>query len=155
METTSIEGSCECGAVRIEAKRVPAVRFNCHCTTCQQIYGAPFADIAALWSHQVRVVEGASHLDYKRYRRFPTSVKRGFCQSCDRPVVGHLTVPPSFITFCPVAVFGDSVALPESAGHIFYQSRVTDVDDELPKVSGFWRSELAATSWMLPRLLGR
>jgi hypothetical protein len=42
-----------------------------------------------------------------------------------------------------------SVELPDPAMHIFYHRRVREVRDEVPKVSGYWRSELAVTRLVL------
>jgi len=33
--------------------------------------------------------------------------------------------------------------------HIFYHRRIADEHDSLPKISGYWRSELAVTKMML------
>jgi hypothetical protein len=150
-----MDGGCECGRVRIEASRVPPARFYCHCTTCQRMYRAPYGDITGSWSPAIRVVQGADALRWERHRWLPVSVRRGVCGTCGAPVLGRLQVPPAMLTFVPARVWDDPGALPPSSGHIFWQSRVADVDDDLPKVEGFWTSELTATGWMLPRLLGR
>lgn len=36
-------GSCHCGAITIRIEGVPLCSHLCHCTTCQQLSGAPFA----------------------------------------------------------------------------------------------------------------
>ena len=148
-----MKGQCECGAVRLEIDAPPAVRFFCHCTTCQQLYRAPFADITVLWSRRVRVIEGANQLDYRHYNWLPVSINRGICRSCRRPVIGHSTIPPMGVSFLPAYVWGDQDVLPAPLGHLFYHRRVAEIDDGLPKVEGLIASELSATAWLLPRLL--
>jgi hypothetical protein len=121
------------------------------------MYGVPFADVTALWSHHLAVVSGADEVIYRRLQWLPSSVNRALCAHCESPVFGRLSippVPPRGVTFCPANVWegGDGV-LPEAVGHIYYQSRVSDVEDARPKIVGAWRSQLAVTQWMLPRLL--
>jgi hypothetical protein len=131
----------------------PALRFFCHCTICQRVYQAPFADVTAQWSARVTVAEGGEHLSFARHAWWPASVRRGRCARCERPVLGHLQFPPSGVAFVPTRVWSAPQRMPEPVGHIFYHSRTEEVDDDRPKVSGLMASEWAVTSWMLPRLL--
>jgi hypothetical protein len=36
-----------------------------------------------------------------------------------------------------------------ASAHIFYHRRIADEHDSLPKISGYWRSELAVTKLIL------
>ena len=49
------------------------------------------------------------------------------------------------LAFVPIDNYPDQVVLPPPKMHIFYHRRVADVSDALPKYSGQWRSQLAAT----------
>lgn len=147
-------GKCECGAVELEATVAPKARFICHCTICQKVYGEPFADITALWNMQLRISLGADQLRYKHHSWFPSSVNRGVCRHCERPVLGRLNLPPLPVTLVPTQRWVDPTELPPPSGHIFYHSRVADISDELPKTSGLVGSELAATRYILSGLFG-
>lgn len=92
-------------------------------------------------------------LRYLRLRTAPVSVKRGVCDECERPVIGYMSLPPMPVVMLPSYLYADKEALPSPSGHIFYHSRTKDVHDALPKVEGFWPSELAAVAWMVPKLL--
>ena len=46
------------------------------------------------------------------------------------------------LTIIPVANIGAKDMLPEPAAHIFYESRVGGVSDDLPRYKGYWRSQL-------------
>jgi hypothetical protein len=52
----------------------------------------------------------------------------------------------------PSQNFGNSAGLPEPACHIFYERRVADVDDSIPKISGYWSSEAYVTRKILGAL---
>lgn len=72
------------------------------------------------------------------------ALNRGVCTACGSPVLA-LTPGPAAIglAFVPARTFDDPSELPSATQHIFYDRRVADIDDALPKVSGYWRSELA------------
>lgn len=146
-------GTCSCGGVGLRAKTAPPMRFLCHCTICQGVYRQPYADVTALWTWNVSVERGADEIVYQRHSWLPASVRRGTCAHCRQPVLGHLQMPPSGVAFVPTAIWGQR-DLPAPVGHIFYHSRQHDIDDDLPKVSGLWASELQMTAWMLGRLVG-
>lgn len=146
--------ACTCGAGHVEFSGSPVLRFKCHCTICQSVYGKPFADIVALRSNQVaRPVSPV--LRFRRHR-LPPAVSRGTCPSCNKLVVGFLPLAPFFgLAFVPAENFLKSVNLPEAELHSFYDRRVADVDDELPKISGYWRSQWAVSRRFLGALMRR
>jgi len=45
--------------------------------------------------------------------------------------------------------------LPESCAHVFYHRRVKDIDDNLPKYSGFISSQILFMKKLLLAMLGR
>jgi hypothetical protein len=56
--------------------------------------------------------------------------------------------PLKMIAFVPSRNFEQRSELPEPSLHIFYHRRIADVTDSLPKVSGYWASEMAV-SWLI------
>src|SRR5437899_12350723 len=53
------------------------------------------------------------------------------------------------LAFVPSKLFPDQGALPPPALHLFYHRRLGDIADDLPKVSGYWASELAVMKRVL------
>lgn len=53
------------------------------------------------------------------------------------------------LAFVPTRNLKGATNLPAPTIHIFYHRRVADVQDPLPKVSGYWRSELAVSRLVL------
>lgn len=128
---------CSCGKARVAVSSRPFARLICHCTICQAVYRAPFADVTILRGSAVRHIE---NVQFKKHRA-PPALNRGTCISCGSPVVA--TAP--FLAFIQAPNYPRSRPLPAPAMHIFYHSRVADADDSLPKHSGYWRSQWAFT----------
>ena len=72
-----------------------------------------------------------------------------------RVVVGFLRIAPFVqLAFIPAMNFPRRAALPRPTAHIFYHRRVKDVRDRLPKISGYWPSELYASRLVLAGIVG-
>jgi hypothetical protein len=131
----------------------PVTRLICHCTICQALYKQPFADVTVWWAGAVALPEHHP-IQFKRYRA-PPALQRGTCGSCGAPVVGFLRLAPFLkLAFVPSANFANPAALPEPKVHIFYHHRLADVADNLPKISGYWPSEIAVTKLVVRSLWG-
>ena len=136
--------NCSCGKSTLGITSRPFARFVCHCTICQSVYGAPFADITLLWAKNVSLPD-AHNIQFKKYRS-PPALSRGTCASCGLPLVGFLAVAPLVrLAFIPTQNYPESYVLPQVSMHIFYHSRIADVNNYLPKYSGYLRSQLAVT----------
>lgn len=132
---------CECGQVDYALKAQPIIRLYCHCTICQAFNQAPYADVCIFKGRDVELPNN----DVVRYKAWqsPKIVQRGVCTSCEKPIVEQLTMPlmPGYV-IAPTQRLQNKSLIPEAALHVFYHSRVQDADDELPKYSGYLRSQL-------------
>ncbi|WP_298422882.1 GFA family protein [Rhodoblastus sp.] len=133
--------SCRCGSSRVAVDGEPIGRFICHCLICQAVYKKPFADVTVFDARAVSPIEPHSIL-FKKYRR-PPAVDRGLCSNCGDPVVGFLSAPPlPRRAFVPSKYLEAEPLARAPLRHIFYHRRVRDVADDIPKISGYWPSEL-------------
>ncbi len=151
MPTQSIQRTCACpcGEAVFHTDTTPFARFYCHCLICQKLYGRPFADVSVLWARHLHQ-PAAEKILIARYRR-PPALDRATCDACGKPVFGILKLGPlQTLAFVPTANLAADAPLPASAAHIFYHRRVVEHDDDLPKFSGYWRSE-AAVAWLLSK----
>ena len=140
--------ACPCGQSTFKVKGTPALRFFCHCQICQSLYKQPHADVTAFWAGAISLPEDHS-IQFRRYRP-PPALRRGTCPSCSAPVVGFLRLAPFVqLAFVPSRNFSASSALPSPSAHVFYHRRVGNAQDSLPKISGYWPSELAVTKMIL------
>jgi hypothetical protein len=108
------------------------------------VHRKPYADITALRADDVTLIEDHK-IQFKEYRQ-PPAVSRGICSSCGCPAVDFMSPMPFVrLAFVSTDNYPDQAVLPPPKMHIFYHRRVADVSDALPKYSGLWRSQLAAT----------
>lgn len=127
------QGSCHCGKVTITVKGTPISVSICHCTTCQRMNGAPFG-VQSL--HSTENFECNTPSD--ELKGFSTSkmVTRYRCPDCGSPVYASLwngktfAVPRSML-FQKKDSPNDSAYDPTH--HMYYESRIFDVQDALPK----------------------
>ena len=145
--------ACLCGASRFTVHGNPIGRFFCHCTICQKAYGKPFADVTYFWEVSVTLPDNQP-IAFRRHRP-PPAIRRGTCAKCRNPLVSLLGFPRAMaLAFVPSQNFPEAAELPASDAHIFYDRRVGDIADAVPKVSGYWASEAHVTRSLLAGLLG-
>jgi hypothetical protein len=143
---------CSCGETTFSVQGSPLLRCYCHCTICQEFNQAAFADISIYMAKNVALPSPES-LEYKAYRP-PPAVQRGKCKSCGSPAVEFLQIPllAKLIIIPTNTLHQDCVVDP--ALHMFYNSRVSDVDDGLAKFNGYWKSQAAFGHKLIVSLLG-
>ena len=149
--STPARASCECGAVKITMHGALS-RFFCHCSICQRLNQAPFGDPVFLLRWHLDL-EDPAQLSWKRYRWMPINLNRGTCRTCGTLILEHLAASPLSVVIG--RTWQDPGLLPPARGHIFYEERGADIDDGLPKRSGYLSSELAALTWNMAGMLGR
>ena len=133
---------CACGKTSLVVAGPLLGRVRCHCTLCQSANRAAFADSTVLSARFVPL-ERVEHVRFETLRK-TRAIERGFCRSCGRFVVAYSNTLPFFsLAFVPAACYPKQVPLPEPAMHIYYESRVADVADDLPKHVGAWSSKIA------------
>ncbi len=145
---------CACGVVQYRTRGRPLLRGYCHCTLCQAFNQAPFADITVFHRDDVEMPP-EDQIAYRTLRP-PPAVQRGACRVCGRPAVEYLSLPlmPTLVVV-PTANIADAEGLPLPALHIFYNRRQADVEDALPKFSGYLRSQVAFMSRVVSALVRR
>ena len=144
--------TCPCGASRFVVDGDPIGRFLCHCTICQRLYAKPYADVTCFWAKSISLAQ-ADAVAFRRHRA-PPALRRGACRECGAPVINLLGPHPIAVAFAPAHTFENRDALPRPSMHIFYERRVADVPDSIPKVSGYWPSEISVTRMIFGGLLG-
>ena len=119
------EGSCFCGAVKVQVEGDPAMQGFCHCTDCRGWSAAPVNGFALWPADKVKVIQGEDKLS--KYTKDGRSVRRS-CTVCggavmtEHPGMGLLDVYASILSgyhFAPQA-------------HVFYAERMIDMSDDLP-----------------------
>ena len=148
--TPKLHGSCECGTCAFDLNIVPSARFICHCTICQGFTGKLYADMTIVRAKHLKLTN-AYQISFKKYRP-PPNINRGLCLNCKKPVVefgGIGTLKWAFIT---ASNFESQVLLPMPKMHLFYDQHLKSTSDDLPKHSGYIRSQLAICGMMMSTL---
>ena len=131
---------CRCGTVRYEVGAAPLDAKLCHCRDCQVLHGAPMQWAAIFRKQDVRLTRGAEHLVFynvetgDRVRRLPCKVS---CGRCGTPIADEGR--NMWLAFPTLFEFGTPARIPDAfrpTCHIFYESRVVDVADDLPRWAG-------------------
>jgi len=135
--TTTVTGSCFCGAVAFEIDLPTLFCAHCHCSMCRRPHGASFVTWTAVPPAQFRVTAGQ-----RRLRTFASSEhgRRQFCDTCGSQLfcwhVHDVGKAPDMIDVTLASLHGDIDRQPEL--HVYYDSRAawTAVNDSLPKLGG-------------------
>lgn len=151
---SEVHCACSCGKAGLVVDGPVLGRIRCHCNICQSANRAAFADSTVLMARHVPL-DRVEHVRFE-VRKRPPAAQRGFCRSCGCFVMAHMTALPFLsLAFVPVARYPREVQLPDPVLHVYYESRVADVADELPKYSGKWPSQLAVLRMLLRARVGR
>jgi hypothetical protein len=146
--------ACLCGASRFAVQGEPIGRFFCHCTICQSVYRKPFADATYFWAEAVASAANQP-IEFRRYRP-PPALSRGTCAKCGNPVVAFMRLVPGLaLVFVPSQNFPRPAELPAPDCHIFYDRRIADIADSVPKLNGYWASEAHVTRTIFRGLFRR
>ena len=142
---------CPCGISHFEILTKPFARFICHCRLCQAYTGRAFSDVTVLKASQVSLAQD-NRVVFRKYRP-PPNISRGSCTGCGKPVIefGWLG---AHLAFVPTPNISDPEILPPPRMHIFYHRRLADALDDLPKYSGYFRSQLAVLRLVVRGLSG-
>lgn len=124
------QGSCFCGAVKLETTGSPVAMGYCHCSSCRSWSGGP-VNAFSLWKPEaVKVTAGAEHV--ASFSKTPMS-HRKYCRKCgghlmtDHPPLGLVDV---FASTLPTLDFKPGV-------HVNYSETVLRMRDGLPKLKDF------------------
>lgn len=150
-EHENSRGICECGSVSYSLPDKPLFRMFCHCSICQKFNDAAYGDIFVYRLADVEQPD-KSLVEFSTFRP-PPNVQRGKCTSCKKPAIEILESPllPNLI-LVPGSMLKHSKSLPDAVGHVFYESRVADVQDDLPKHTGYLKSQLVFGKHLLKAL---
>ncbi|KAM0744577.1 hypothetical protein ACQRIT_001066 [Beauveria bassiana] len=137
---TLYEASCHCGRVKYQLGREkPLDSKLCHCTTCQTQHAAPFQWAAIFHKDDINFVKGHHCLEWYDptektvEHKLPCKVR---CNYCHSPIMDE---GRNMILLFPSLIHFKSDKERENFKprlHMFYQQRVMDVPDGLPKWSG-------------------
>ena len=124
---------CQCGAVQVTLRKNPIVHATCHCRDCRDLLDIPFHEVTAWIKDDVVIVQGEKELSV--YKHPTLEMTRCFCGHCGETVfntnvMDWRVVSQLLISKCNNNEIPQSL---KSDKHFFYEQRVVDIQDELPK----------------------
>ncbi|MFD1343335.1 GFA family protein [Litorisediminicola beolgyonensis] len=130
--TETYEPACQCGAVTIRLTGAPRVRGHCHCEDCRTLLDVPFHSVTAWNADQLEVTEGEAHLT--TFQHPSLTMKKVSCDTCGEVIWNTNGMDWRVVSqrFLERALGG----LPEeltAQSHFFYDRRIFDIADDLPK----------------------
>ena len=122
--------TCGCGKAEVTVKAMPSNRFRCHCTICQNVYASGFSDVIVFRRGQVKPAD-RDQIKWTRTKSV-TPLRRGLCVHCNEPILAHFY---GILAFMPARTLPE-MSLPKVSKDIYYDTRISDVLDDVPKSSG-------------------
>ena len=124
---------CDCNSVAISLSQSPIVHAFCHCTDCRALLDIPFHALTAWKADNVAVVEGAEAITL--FQHPILKMQKHFCRHCGEVLfntngMNWRVVSQRLIAKCHGNELPAALA---SNRHFFYEQRVADINDSLPK----------------------
>lgn len=132
------EGECFCKAVAFTCHGVPEWSLVCHCSICARLAGASGVDLVA-WkgTDSVKITRGQENITAVMSS---PQMRRSFCKCCGSPLISTSLIPEMAFQDLPLSLFKRNDAgqilhwnALKPTSHIFYNSRVRNFVDDLPK----------------------
>ncbi len=126
---------CECGVIVAQLCGKPRVRGHCHCDDCRELLDVPYHSVTAWDKEQITISQGLQSL--LEYQHPQLDMKRYFCSHCGETLFNSNAMDWRIVSQHLIRKCNNG-KLPEelsSESHFFYNSRIIDIDDDLPKHS--------------------
>jgi len=124
---------CNCHSVELTLTGDPKVRAICHCIDCRELLDGPFYPVAVWSGENALITQGEEHVGIYQHPRL--QMKKYFCRHCGEVLFNTnsaaLRVVPQWLI-----AKNHHNRLPReltASAHIFYEQRIVDVSDKLPK----------------------
>ena len=124
---------CDCGTVEVTMTGEPKVHAFCHCEDCRDLLQVPYHSVLAWEPEQVSVTKGEPSV--KTFQHPSKRMTRVFCADCGELLYNTNAMGWKLVSQILV-LKTNGYTLPESYqpnGHFFYDRRIVDIDDALPK----------------------
>lgn len=124
---------CDCNAVEVTMTGIPKVHAFCHCEDCRELLQVPYHSVLAWEGDQVSISKGADEV--VEFQHPTKRMKRIFCKRCGDVLYNTNAMGWKLVSQLMYRKSnGDQ--LPDamvSNAHFFYDRRIVDIDDPLPK----------------------
>ena len=133
MAEKNYEVQCGCGAVSISMRGEPVVHAHCHCEDCRDLLKIPYHSVVAWQADDLKIISGTEYVAV--YQHPNLKMTRVFCTKCGDTVYNTNALDWKVTSQNLIRQNYDGV-LPEEfspTAHFYYDERIVDIDDDLPK----------------------
>jgi hypothetical protein len=130
--STSISGSCLCGAVRYSVPDEFHAAFNCHCSLCRRATGAAFKPMAAIRFDKITLTQGQADVLIYGDRDGSHDVH---CRHCGSFLYSHIAANGNGHVAMGTLIDTPSI---KPQFHMFVGSKAPwhEITDDLPQFEG-------------------
>ena len=124
---------CDCGSVELSMQGAPRVHAFCHCEDCRNLLDVPYHSVTAWEGPNLDIARGAEHT--VEYRHPTLAMTRVFCKHCGETLYNTNAMGWKLVSQLLISKRNNG-ELPEafrSNSHFFYDRRIIDIDDQIPK----------------------
>ncbi|KAF8504965.1 Mss4-like protein [Hysterangium stoloniferum] len=144
-----LEGACFCGAITFAAAPPILLKAYCHCSNCQRLSGCPFIHTVHFpkstfkWTHGKSGEDPLTTLDGYSLPNKPHKT-RYRCKTCAVCVASYNAEKEKWSIWGALFPRGEDNRLRKDVwevikpdAHIFYDTRMVDINDDLEKWDGY------------------
>lgn len=124
---------CDCNTVEVTMDGEPKVHAFCHCEDCRELLQVPYHSVLAWESEQIEITKGEQEVI--EYQHPDKRMKRIFCKHCGDVLYNTNAMSWKIVSQLMFQKCNEN-ELPESLksnAHFFYDRRIVDIEDQLPK----------------------
>ncbi len=130
-DKTPYRGSCLCGAVKYEVKKIEPHMAHCHCSMCRKFHGAAFATFGEARKENFRWLQGEELLS--AYKASNGTI-RTFCSKCGSSMTFKASGgDDNLVEFALGTLDTDIEHRPDAHIYTAYKADWMELHDELPK----------------------
>ena len=127
--------NCSCGKVEVAMKGAPKVKGFCHCEDCRELLNVPYHSVNAWEQDRVAISKGDEFI--REFKHPSLEMRKYYCSECGDTIFNSNAMNWRVFSQLLIAktYHGKLPKELHSESHFYYDSRVIDVDDNLPKHS--------------------
>ena len=135
MTEKEYEIKCSCGSVMVTMRGKPKVHAHCHCEDCRDLLNIPYHSVVAWESDDLEITKGQENT--ATYHHPTLTMTRVFCTKCGDTVynTNALNWKVTSQHLIRKNYNGDLPKEFSPNAHFYYDRRIIDIDDDLPKRS--------------------
>ena len=133
--TKNYRANCTCGKVEISMQGTPKVRGFCHCEDCRELLNVPYHSVNAWEQDKVTTKKGGEYI--REFKHPNLKMKKYYCSECGDIIYNSNAMDWRVFSQLIIGKYygGNLPKELHSESHFFYDRRIIDVDDDLPKHS--------------------